>query len=253
MGPDTGRRSVFSICWVKEALSATGQDAIYRQLDDERAMTPTILRSVLIVAMMLGIGVIANIFSSQQHQHAARSDKGAGRSQTIATKRTIARTTHDQRTKARRLVQAVRRELESRGYLTAPAPDPTGVAIKAAILAFEFDHNLRLTALPSDAVLKALIFTHTAKGGARRVRPRTAAARDIVGEVQRALAHLGYGQPNITAELDTATRKAIRKFERARGLQVSGRVSAPLVARLGPAFDATQVGHADEASPPNAG
>ncbi|MGI9475237.1 MAG: peptidoglycan-binding domain-containing protein [Hyphomicrobiaceae bacterium] len=201
---------------------------------------------------MLGIGVIANIFSSQQ-QHAARSGAEVVAGQTVATKRTIAGTRNDQKAKARRRLSAVRRELESRGYLTTPEADPTGVDIKAAILAFEFDHNLQLTALPSEAVLKALIFTHTATGGARRVRPQTAAARELVGEVQRALAHLGYGQPNITAELDTATRKAIRKFERARGLQVSGRVSAPLVARLGPAFDATQVGHVEEAGDPNAG
>lgn len=215
-------------------------------------MTPTILRSVLIIAMMLGIGVILNIFSSQQH-FAGNGAEGSRLGQSVPGKRTLAGAGLDQKAKAKRLLGAVRRELENRGYLTASANDPAGVATKAAILAFEFDHNLQLTALPTEAVLKALIFTHTAARGARRARPQSDAARELIGEVQRALAHLGYGQPNITAELDTATRKAIRKFERARGLQASGRVSAPLIASLGPAFDATQVGHVGDAADSNAG
>ena len=215
-------------------------------------MTPTILRSVLIIAMMLGIGVVVNIFSSQQH-YAGIGPGGSRLGQPKPAKPAHAGAGLDQNAKAKRLLGAVQRELENRGYLAASAGDPTGVATKAAILAFEFDHNLPLTALPTEVVLKALIFTHTAARGARRARPQTDAARELIGEVQRALAHLGYGQPNITAELDPATRKAIRKFERARGLQVSGRVSAPLIASLGPAFDAAQIGDAGDATDQNAG
>lgn len=215
-------------------------------------MTPTILRSVLIISMMVGIGIVLNIFSSQQQSATGRGN-GSIIGQPVSAERKLANARRDQKTDAKLLQSAVRRELENRGYLTASSGASTGVSTAAAILAFEFDHNLKLTAMPTDAILKALIFTHTTAGKSRQIRPQTEAARELVGEVQRALAHLGYGQPNITTELDGATRKAIRKFERARGLQVSGRVSAPLIASLGPAFDATKVGHASDTADPNAG
>lgn len=209
-------------------------------MDRERAMTSSILRTVLVVALILGVGVVLNIFKNQRAsgvQHASPvpvKPTPAERTRT-ATKRT-------REDDARRLRDAVRRELRSRGYLAQPAGETGIVAIGAAILAFEFDYGLDLTATPSNALLKALVFTHDASGRPAPGVPKTIAARDLIAEVQRALAHLGYGRSRITTELDDATRKAIRKFERARGLQISGRVSAPLITSLGPAFDAARLG-----------
>lgn len=220
-------------------------------VDRERAMTSSILRTVLVVALILGVGVVLNIFKSQ---HSA----GVQHATLVPAKPTPAEPTREttKRTReadARRLRDAVRRELQSRGYLTQRAGGPSEVATGAAILAFEFDYGLDLTARPSNALLKALVFTHDPAGRPAHDVPKTIAARDLIAEVQRALAHLGYGRSRITTELDDATRKAIRKFERARGLQISGRVSAPLITSLGPAFDAARLGSIAQSADRDAG
>ena len=215
-------------------------------------MTPSILRMVLIVAVILGVGVVLNLFRGQE-QYGRLNQAGPVPAQPVAIDRGRTTTKQSRAANAKRLLGAVRRELQSRGYLTAAAGGPIDVATHAAILAFEDDFDLSLTATPSNGILKALVFTPTATGGNRRRVPETEVARELIGEVQRALAHLGYGQPDITTELDNETRRAIRKFERARGLQVSGRVSAPLIVSLGPAFDAARVGSANNGTDPSAG
>jgi peptidoglycan hydrolase-like protein with peptidoglycan-binding domain len=211
-------------------------------------MTPTILRMTLAVAVMLGVGVVMNIFSSQQRYAEMRG--AIHRPSTPAP--VLATNKVGREAEVRRVADAVRRQLENRGYLESTADTPAPVALPAAILAFEFDHNLGLTAEPTDRLLKVMIFAQMPVERQRPVRPGTDVARELIGEVQRALAHLGYGEPDITMELDAKTRTAIRKFERARGLQVSGRVSAPLIKRLGPAFDATKVQTATMTSDGNA-
>ena len=200
-------------------------------------MTPTILRMTLAVAVLLGVGVVMNIFGSQQRYAEMRETDN----RSIAPAPVLATHKVNREAETRRVADAVRRQLENRGYLAGSVDTPPPMALPAAILAFEFDHNLGLRAEPTDELLKVMIFAQMPVKRQRAVRPETDVARKLIGEVQRALAHLGYGEPDITMELDAKTRTAIRKFERARGLQVSGRVSAPLIASLGPAFDATMV------------
>ena len=215
-------------------------------------MTPSTLRMVLFVATILGVGVVYNLFQSQEPAVVAQP-AGLVPAPTQAVQ-SIRRTTKQSRADAAKRVRAaVNRELRSRGYLAPGAGQPSAIATHAAILAFEDDHNLKLTATPNNSVLKALLFAQTAAGGKRRTVPATEMARKLIGEVQRALTHLGYRRGDITSQLDDATRTAIRKFERARGLQLSGRVSAPLIASFGPAFDVKRLGLAIGQSDPNAG
>ena len=215
-------------------------------------MTPAILRMVLIVALILGVGVVLNLFRSQEASVVAQP---AGLVPTpTAAVQNVRRTTKQSRAAAaKRLRAAVRRELKSRGYLAPGGGRPSDVATNAAILAFEDDHNLSLTATPNNRVMKALVFTQSASGSKRQTQPQTEIARRLIGEVQRALTYLGYRRGDITNQLDRATRQAIRKFERARGLQVSGRVSAPLIASFGPAFDVKRLGLAADGADPSAG
>lgn len=203
-------------------------------------MTPSILRITLVVAAIVGIGVVLNIFSSQQRLAAMR-DGALRPTAPQPAVRPMAADKVNRETEARRVTLSVRRQLRQRGYLLQTGEADTSIALAAAILAFQFDHNLTLTAEPNDKFLKLMIFAQEQSTGQHRVQPETETARDLIGEVQRALAHLGYGEPHITTQLDTRTREAIRKFERARGLQVSGRISAPLINSLGPAFDATRL------------
>lgn len=203
-------------------------------------MTPAILRTVLILAAIFSAGVIANVFSNQQagsHMRGAR-EAGQGIEHTKTTRVTAAL---DRAAAQHRTVEGVRRQLLDRGYLPSALAAVPGnsLPIRAAILAFEYDYELALTATPTDAVLEALIFTHAKTATTLAKPPATEIARGIISEVQRALDNLGYGPTGQSGALDPATKAAITKFERARGLQASGRISAPLIESLGPALNRT--------------
>ena len=207
---------------------------------NEKVMTPSILRMTLAVALILGVGVVMNILGSQErnaHKRVAMQRQVAP----IPTARVPVPKQANRAAEARRVANSVRGHLEDRGYLARSAETLPQMALPAAILAFEFDHNLTLTAMPNAKLLEKMIFAQAPSDRQHPVNPTTQVARKLIGEVQRALNHLGYGEPNITMALDAKTRNAIRKFERARGLQVSGRISAPLINSLGPAFNASKV------------
>ncbi len=134
-------------------------------------------------------------------------------------------------------VRAIRRELHAQGY-EAGAPDGTpDIILKAAILAYEYDHGLALTAEPSEQLLKAILLNGPSTGGAsarRAARTTTVGpgAAQLIRHVQEALARLGY----ITAKPDGRWSEdlahAIRDFEIDQNLPETGRISGQLVARL---------------------
>ena len=66
---------------------------------------------------------------------------------------------------------------------------------RAAIMAFEHDHGLPLTARPSQELLKAIILGdgRQARRQADAREPRAHEAQDVIRSVQRSLAKLGYG------------------------------------------------------------
>ena len=208
-------------------------------------MTPAILRTVLAFAIVFGIGIIANIFANQRdgaHDRMA----SAGGTPALRQETTLATAKLSREAEQRRVVDGVRRQLIDRGYLSAAVASVAGssLAVHAAILAFEYDYHLALAATPTDAVLEALIFTHAKASKTPIGTPTTDVARKIIAEVQRALENLGYGGSHLSGKLDAETKQAISKFERARGLQVSGRISAPLIESLGPAVDRDALGAA---------
>lgn len=120
--------------------------------------------------------------------------------------------------------RGVIRELANRGYLTSASAEPGAVLLQAAILAFEQDHGLALTAEPSDAVLQALILGSGEAQGEGAEAGET--ARRLQSEIARVLGALGYaagkGDPSA----------AIHRFEREHELPLTGRISAPLVRTL---------------------
>lgn len=130
------------------------------------------------------------------------------------------------------LVRDVQNALAVRGYEPGAADGDAGPITRAAILAFEHDHGFPATAEASEALLAALRAPgRRVAGGARWQRP-TEAATGLVRTVQQHLIAAGYlkGQP--TGVPDTQTIAAIRAFETSRQLAPTGRISAPLMARL---------------------
>lgn len=132
-------------------------------------------------------------------------------------------------------VRAIQRELGQAGYYDGPVDGIANLSTHAAIMAYESDHSLQLTGAPADALLRMLILGTAGTQGAAEARGRVAKgtpAEQLTRLVQQLLARRGYNIAAIDGRLDEDTRRAILAFEAEQRLRPSGRISAPLVARL---------------------
>lgn len=132
------------------------------------------------------------------------------------------------------LVRQIQSGLAARGYAPGPVDGDAGLLTRAAILAFEHDHGLPASAEASDTVLAALRAPAPARrptGGANWRSPsRTATA--LVRAAQQQLIAAGHLAGAPSGQLDARTIAAIRSFETANDMMATGRISAPLMARL---------------------
>lgn len=130
-------------------------------------------------------------------------------------------------------IRAVQRELHQRGYDAGTPDGVPGLITRAAVLAYEWDHGLALTAEPSDRLLRQ-IRTGAGQPGAKP--PATTAgnphAEQVIRTVQQSLANAGYAVGKVDGRPGEETVRAIREFEIDQGLPETGRVSGQLVARL---------------------
>jgi peptidoglycan hydrolase-like protein with peptidoglycan-binding domain len=132
---------------------------------------------------------------------------------------------------AKDVTRAVQRELQIRGYETGSRDGVVGVMTRGAILAFEYDHGMPLTARPTQELLKAIILGEDGRGAGKRLK-ETAEAQEVIRSVQRSLAKLGYKSAGTDGRLGAETMRAIRVFEGDQALPETGRISGPLIARL---------------------
>jgi peptidoglycan hydrolase-like protein with peptidoglycan-binding domain len=129
-------------------------------------------------------------------------------------------------------VVTLQQKLNDAGYQTGPASGTADLMTRGAILAYEADHGLPLTAEPNEAVLEGLVLGNPP--ASRRVPASTPPGRRAAGMIrttQVMLRKLGY-RVEETGRMDDATTRAIRQFESASALAPSGRVSGVLVAEL---------------------
>lgn len=132
------------------------------------------------------------------------------------------------------LSAAVRRELALRGYEPG-TKDFREFEPRAAILAFESDAGLPLNGRVREELLRQLLFgvarTDPKAGAIAASAEVSSSAREVIGAAQRSLIKLGYKlEANGLPSLET--QRAIRDFEAAHNLPQTGRVSAPLMAKL---------------------
>jgi peptidoglycan hydrolase-like protein with peptidoglycan-binding domain len=140
------------------------------------------------------------------------------------------------------LVRAVQRELKAKGYETGAVDGVAGLVTRGAVMAYETDSGLAVTAEPTEALLQHLVL------GSADIRPSAGSdaapgpeAEAVVRAVQRAFRQLGYITTVPDGRLNEAMRRAIRKFEADRKLKQTGRISGELLAKLaGLASDALQ-------------
>lgn len=132
------------------------------------------------------------------------------------------------------LIDSLRLELLRLGYGPITRAPTVGLQFRAAILAYEYDQHLPLTAEPSDALLAL------ASGAVSAPKLGAPDARRIVGPgaertvnaVQTMLTSLGFKAGPADGRSSDATTTAIRAFESDQGLPVTGRISALLMTRL---------------------
>jgi peptidoglycan hydrolase-like protein with peptidoglycan-binding domain len=136
------------------------------------------------------------------------------------------------------IITDIQRELARRGFYDAPVDGRYGPKTDAAIRDFEHAAGVKPSTEPGEALLHAIRSSH-ARG--RHPAGRSAApthddpiatllvsqrvSADRVRGVQRALTDYGFGQIDPSGIVDSATRTAIAKFERARSLPVTGQVT----------------------------
>ncbi len=132
------------------------------------------------------------------------------------------------------LVRQIQSELTTRGYAPGPVDGGAGMLTRAAILAFEHDHGLPASAEATETMLAALrkaAPTRRPAVGANWRSP-TQAATALVKSVQQQLIAAGHLTGAPSGQLDARTIAAIRSFETANDMMQTGRISAPLVAKL---------------------
>jgi peptidoglycan hydrolase-like protein with peptidoglycan-binding domain len=140
----------------------------------------------------------------------------------------------------------IQRELIKRGLFEGVADGVTGPKTDAAIRDFETLANIKVTGEPSEELLRALqrgprndIKTDTPRPAAHDQItellsgsvPASGTAQRVIA-VQRALDDFGYGPVKATGSIGPETSAAIRKFESARKMPISGAVSPRLVREL---------------------
>ena len=129
-------------------------------------------------------------------------------------------------------VRAVQRGLVERGYEPGAPDGVVGLATRAAVMAYEHDNGLPLTADPSDQVLLHMQ-TGQVTAAPRTGKPgRAPLAEQVIRSVQQSLSMLGYFAGRIDGFAGDDTVRAVREYEMDQGLVPTGRVSAPLVVRL---------------------
>ncbi len=131
------------------------------------------------------------------------------------------------------LTRAIQRELKAKGYETGAVDGVAGLVTRGAIMAYETDAGLPLTARPRPALLQHLVLgsADIAPAGEENARPAPE-AEAVIRAVQTALRQLGYMTTLPDGRLNDPTRRAIRKFEQDRKLKDTGRISGELLARL---------------------
>lgn len=133
----------------------------------------------------------------------------------------------------RETVRAIQRELTARGYEPGPVDGILGIMTRAAILAYEQDSKLPLTANPSTGLLERIILGDVGQASKAHKIPPTENARLLARSVQESLARLGYVPGKADGIVHQNTARAIKAFERDHNLAPTGRISGRLVSEIG--------------------
>jgi peptidoglycan hydrolase-like protein with peptidoglycan-binding domain len=152
-------------------------------------------------------------------------------------------------------VEAVQKELLASGFYKGPVDGVFGKRTKKAIVDYETANSLPETGKATPRLIEHIKFTREVAQAAKFTGSTGAAALDEpeadpgaalepdptpepddttapVRKLQQSLAELGYAPGPVDGALSDATRRAIREFERDRGLAETGEASADVLMEL---------------------
>lgn len=127
--------------------------------------------------------------------------------------------------------RAVQMALAAKGYETGGTDGIAGPVTQAAILAYEVDNGLPLTAEPSDMLLAKIKDGGRGAATAGSLAPGPKADA-LIRSVQMSLSKLGYKVGRADGRLGETTIAAIRAFEKQQAMPDTGRISGDLLIRL---------------------
>ena len=131
----------------------------------------------------------------------------------------------------REMTREVQTALAAKGYETGGTDGIAGPVTQAAILAYEVDNGLPLTAEPGEGLLQSIRDGKrgTALDSAGAAGPKAVA---LIRSVQASLVRLGFKVGRADGRLGESTIAAIRAFEKQHAMPDTGRISGDLVTRL---------------------
>ncbi len=135
------------------------------------------------------------------------------------------------------VVRAVQRELATRGFDVGPADGQPNEKTEAAISAYEKAHDLPITGVASDELLRNILLGAVPPAGAtgsvagEAVRADTKGVTDVKS-VQKVLSDLGYAPGPVDGAMGSATAHAITAFQHDRKMPETGRITPDLLSEL---------------------
>lgn len=132
------------------------------------------------------------------------------------------------------MIRAIQKGLTTQGYEPGSSDGIMGLMTRAAIMAYESDSGLALTAEPSEELMRRVELGSKAPPLPRKSAPevKTVEAASLIRSVGAWLSALGYQVSKNETSMSPALVRAIRGFEASQKMPETGRISAALVARL---------------------
>ena len=125
-------------------------------------------------------------------------------------------------------VSALQQKLKALGYLTGAADGRYGAGTVKAVEAFQKDNGLEATGRVDEDTMAAL--------NAKEIPARTSFARGDIGDdvkaLQERLKGLGYLEGEADGNFGSKTEQAIRKFQQAKSIKVTGKADAETMKQI---------------------
>ena len=192
-----------------------------------------------------GAGIETSALGSERARYSETSTPAASEQQAKAPASVAAPTTSqikaqpqpavaDTSVNKAEIVRGIQRELNTRGYGTGQPDGMPGLVTRAAIMAYEYDYGLALTADPTQDLLSRIVLGTAGPATTFKNQPvlKTPEAEAVVKQVKQFLAGAGYVPGKIEGKLGDDAIRAIRDFELDQKMPETGRISGQLVSRL---------------------